>query len=173
MGRGHAEALLPMIEAVLADAGADYAALTHIACDVGPGGFTSLRIGVAAARAMALALRVPACGHSSLAIIAAGHAPHPGGFHVAVDARRGEAFVQAFDAAGDALSAPQLLAVDAFEPAVGSVVVGASGLSLPGAVMHAPDARPEARHLLRLAGEASAAAAPPSPIYLRPAAERP
>ena len=69
IGRGHAEALLPAIAALLARAGV--ARPDAIAVDIGPGSFTGLRIGIAAARALGLAWEVPVGGYASLALIAA------------------------------------------------------------------------------------------------------
>ena len=66
MTRGHAEALFPMIEEVLREAGADHAALTRIAVCTGPGSFTGIRAGVAAVRGLALGLGIPAVGISRL-----------------------------------------------------------------------------------------------------------
>lgn len=54
--------LIPLIEQTVKDAGWSYKDLTHIACVTGPGGFTSLRVGVSAANALVYALKVPVCG---------------------------------------------------------------------------------------------------------------
>ena len=72
MARGHAEALFPMIEAVLSEAGAHPGDLTRIAVCTGPGSFTGVRAGVAAARGLALGLGIPAVGVSRLAALAQG-----------------------------------------------------------------------------------------------------
>ncbi len=65
MERGHAETLLPMIETVLREAALTPAALDLLAVTVGPGSFTGLRIGLAAARGLALARKLPAIGVTS------------------------------------------------------------------------------------------------------------
>lgn len=62
MQRGHAEALFPMIDDLLAEANAAYADLTRIAVCTGPGSFTGIRVGVAAARGLSLGLGIPAIG---------------------------------------------------------------------------------------------------------------
>jgi len=66
MQKGHAEAVMPMIERV-ARAGGGFASLDRVAVTVGPGSFTGIRIGVAAARGIALACGVEAVGVSTLA----------------------------------------------------------------------------------------------------------
>src|SRR6266478_4908642 len=57
MARGHAEALVPLIAAIMSDANVEFTELDRIAVTVGPGSFTGLRVGVAAARGIALATR--------------------------------------------------------------------------------------------------------------------
>src|SRR5262249_9250239 len=73
MERGHAESLLPLVARVMAQASMRFAALDRIAVTVGPGSFTGLRVGVAAARGIALAASKPAVGLSTLSAFAAPH----------------------------------------------------------------------------------------------------
>ncbi|MDF2367000.1 tRNA (adenosine(37)-N6)-threonylcarbamoyltransferase complex dimerization subunit type 1 TsaB [Sneathiella sp.] len=97
--RGHAETLLPMIEAEMKKAGLAYKDLDLIAVTVGPGTFTGLRIGLAAARGIAIAARKPIIGLTTLeTLTAAVPVALTEGRPViaAVDARRGEVYVQAF-----------------------------------------------------------------------------
>lgn len=102
VGRGHAEALMPAI-AGLPDGGkAD-----HIAVDVGPGSFTGVRIGIAAARALAFAWGAELTGFSAMQLIAAAaardHGPHPLGdipIPVTITGGHGELFWQGFAAEG-------------------------------------------------------------------------
>lgn len=97
VGRGHAEALMPAVAKVVGDAGG---AVTSIVVDIGPGSFTGLRIGIAAARALGLAWRVPVTSTGSLTLVAAAaFAGSPGLDAVAVvaDAGRGQVYWQVFD----------------------------------------------------------------------------
>jgi tRNA threonylcarbamoyladenosine biosynthesis protein TsaB len=92
VGRGHAERLVPMIGEVLAAVGDTRADLILVDC--GPGSFTGIRVGLAAARALALAWRVEVAGYSALALIAAAAPGDEVG--VAIIGGHGELFVQRF-----------------------------------------------------------------------------
>jgi tRNA threonylcarbamoyl adenosine modification protein YeaZ len=96
-GRGHAERLLPAIAALPNGGKAD-----RIAVDVGPGSFTGVRIGVAAARALAFAWSVPVSGYSAMTLVAAGAKRETDRFMrqiaVAITGGHGELFWQIFDA---------------------------------------------------------------------------
>jgi tRNA threonylcarbamoyladenosine biosynthesis protein TsaB len=74
MKRGHAEALMPLIARVMAASGAAFAALDRIAVTTGPGSFTGLRVGLSAARGIALAANKPVVGLTTLTAYAAHHA---------------------------------------------------------------------------------------------------
>jgi len=111
IGRGHAERLMEFVDGALAAAGLDLPSVERIAVTVGPGSFTGIRVGVAAARGLALALGVAAVGVSSLAALAAGRqAGTP--LLVAMDAKRDEVYWQAFAADGQALSPPALASLE-------------------------------------------------------------
>src|SRR3974390_3374060 len=73
MVRGHAEALLPLVQRVMQQAGVSFPDIDRVAVTTGPGSFTGLRVGIAAARGMALAAAKPAVGLSTLAAFAAPH----------------------------------------------------------------------------------------------------
>lgn len=99
IGRGHAEHLIPMVQTVLNDAQATAADLTGVAVSIGPGSFTGIRVGLAAAKAFALAWSVPCVGISTLSALAAAALDlnaftEP--FLVAIDANRGQVFSQIF-----------------------------------------------------------------------------
>jgi tRNA threonylcarbamoyladenosine biosynthesis protein TsaB len=104
MERGHAETLLPMIEAVLREAALELAALDLLAVTVGPGSFTGLRIGLAAARGFALARKLPAIGVTSFDAVEVGD-PTAQPLFVALESKRAELFFQRRDRADPRLPA--------------------------------------------------------------------
>lgn len=90
--RRHAESLTPMIRFVMRQAGLSMNEIDHIAVDVGPGLFTGMRVGMAAAQSMAWALDVPVVPVTSLDAIAFGAGATEDPVAVALDARRGEVY---------------------------------------------------------------------------------
>jgi tRNA threonylcarbamoyladenosine biosynthesis protein TsaB len=107
MRYGHAEALVPMIDRVMAAAALPRSALDGVAVAVGPGGFTGIRVGLGAAQGIALALNLQLIGVSSFAAVAAALPAAPGVALVALDSRREDLYVQLFDrAAGVPLAQP-------------------------------------------------------------------
>ncbi len=109
LGRGHAEQLVPMIAALPDKGRADL-----IAVNTGPGSFTGIRVGLAAARALSLAWAAPLAGYSSLALVAAmAQAAHPGtAIDVVMTGGHGEWFFQPFDADGRAFAKAASLSPD-------------------------------------------------------------
>jgi tRNA threonylcarbamoyl adenosine modification protein YeaZ len=102
IGRGHAESLVPMIAELPGKGRAD-----RIAVSLGPGSFTGVRIGLAAARALGLAWGVEVLGYPTLALVAAiARAQHPGPVTVCMSGGHGEWFVQDF--AGNGLPENEL-----------------------------------------------------------------
>jgi tRNA threonylcarbamoyladenosine biosynthesis protein TsaB len=95
-GRQHAETLVPSIEFVCRQARVELSEISVVAVDLGPGLFTGLRVGVAAAKAMAHALRVPMIGVPSLDLVAFPLRFSPKLIVAAVDARRGELFTASY-----------------------------------------------------------------------------
>ncbi|HTJ56712.1 MAG TPA: tRNA (adenosine(37)-N6)-threonylcarbamoyltransferase complex dimerization subunit type 1 TsaB [Devosiaceae bacterium] len=160
LAQGHAELLFPRLAALLERNGLGYADLDRIAVTTGPGSFTGLRIGLSAARGLALAREIPVLGVPTLLAISLAAPP---GMPVAVllDARRDEAYFQAFSAPGLPESAPQLLPMDL---ARSLVPAGATLLESP-----FPDLGP----LARFAATADPQAFPPEASYVRSADAKP
>jgi tRNA threonylcarbamoyladenosine biosynthesis protein TsaB len=91
-GRGQAATLLPAIAAVLRQAGVDRRALSMVAVTVGPGSFTGVRVGLAAARGLALALGVPLAGITTTAVLLAAAEPDGRLAVAAIDTHLGDWF---------------------------------------------------------------------------------
>lgn len=166
VGRGHAERLIPMIGELPGGGRAD-----AILVDVGPGSFTGVRVGLAAARGLAIGWGVPVHGYSSLALLAAaGFSADPdlSRLSVVLEGGHGEVFVQHFatpliDTGPLASLRPEaaLAALDG-RPAIGSGVrhlaALAEGLDLREALPRAADA---------VLLPPACTALPPRPLYGR------
>ena len=99
MSRGQSERLMPMVREVLSEAGADFPDLDLLAVTTGPGAFTGLRIGLAAARGMALAGDLACFGVTTLDAVAAGVSEterQKANVLVVLDSKRAEVYAQAF-----------------------------------------------------------------------------
>jgi len=169
LGKGHAEHLMGAIDAALKAAGSTYADLDGIAVSVGPGSFTGVRVGVAAARGLALALKVPAVGVTTLEALAdEARDADPGRPVVArIEAGRGQAYLAGFSAGGEATFGPAALSLEAAEAFVREA--GADALLAAGTTADiATYARLAARKLA-----AGPAPQKPKPLYLREADARP
>lgn len=190
VGRGHAEMLMPMVEGVLADAGRKYGDIDLIAVTVGPGAFTGIRIGLAAARGLALALDRPCLGVTTLEAVARAtpadaRAP---ALLVAIESKRADLFVQVFGpdlapAAPPAALPPERLAetIGPLPPAASIAVAGdgaeraAAALRSAGIAVRVIDAarHPDAAQVAALAADRWRALGRPSrieaprPLYLR------
>ena len=99
----HAESLLSEIDGALAEAGCRLDAVEAFAVSVGPGAFTSLRIGISTVKGLAFGSDRPVAAVSTLAAIAQAVAPSstPAPLVAVLDARRGEVYAGVFDAAGE------------------------------------------------------------------------
>ena len=175
MTRGHQERLAPMAAEVMAMAGLDFSALERIGVTLGPGSFTGVRVGLAFAKGLSVALSIPCIGVGSLEALAA--SDHPGPMVAIIDARHGQLYVQAFDK-GAALAPPQVLSPPEAVAYVnitfggrrpGFIGPGAPALAehLEGATLHYL-AAPDPLAVARLASSASLSGGRPRPIYLRP-----
>jgi tRNA threonylcarbamoyladenosine biosynthesis protein TsaB len=158
MLHGQAEALLPMLAAAFAEAGVEFAALSAVAVTVGPGSFTGLRVGLAAAHGLGLARDCPVVGVSSFAAWAQAAAAS-GAVRVVLDSRRGDAFVQEFGATGLPLAPPRIL------PPEEALAVPA-GMTLAGDL--AGGVAPALTGIFA-AARVEALRLPPQPLYLREA----
>ena len=162
VGRGHAERLLPLIEALLGDRRP-----RGILVDCGPGSFTGLRVGLAAAHGLAIGWGVPLAGYSSLALLAVNVQEEE--MAIALQAGHGEIFVQSFGgeplAARDAMQS--LTPADAACAISAQLVIGSGAQALVDARGHgrAVDALPRAGDV-RLLPE-PLRTLPPRPIYGR------
>jgi tRNA threonylcarbamoyl adenosine modification protein YeaZ len=187
MARGQAERLIPLVAAMLVEAGTGWGDLAGIGVGTGPGNFTGVRIAIAAARGMALARDLPAAGVSRFEAAAAGRA---GRWLVVLPGRTGTVFVQAVrDGAADgpaaesaeagfadaALLAECIGILDAAgvqPPLMPPVAGGAVVVPLPVLRVAEPD---PAVAVARIAAARIAAAAVtraggprPAPVYVRP-----
>lgn len=165
LGRGHAERLVPMIASLPAKGLADI-----IAVDVGPGSFTGIRVGLAAARALSMAWGARLVGYESLWLVAAmAQADQPErAVDVCMTGGHGEWFFQPFAADGSPRAALESLPpAEAVQRSTATVIAGnqasAVAQARPGTI--ALDLRPDARRLMLL--PAHALHADPRPSYGR------
>lgn len=96
---GHASWITEMVDQLLADAKSNFAAISHVAVGCGPGSFTGIRVGLAAAHGYGLGLDIPVLGVSSLAALAHGNHASDEADHLSlalIDTRRGNIFAQGF-----------------------------------------------------------------------------
>lgn len=117
MSRGQSERLAPMVEAVMTEAGRGFESLDAVAVTRGPGSFTGVRIGMAMAKGLGQALRIPVLGitgFDAVAMAALNQAEGPlAMLAIVLESRREDLFVQLFGADGALLSDPEALPADA------------------------------------------------------------
>ncbi len=177
IGTGHAEILMGQIAGVLDAAGLAYGDLGRIAVCIGPGSFTGVRVGVSTARGLSLALTIPAIGVTTLEAIAADAVPRAGGrtLFAAIDARRGQLYVQPFDAAANPQTEPAVAAIEDAQAMIapGAAVAG-NGAALLGVgdALLADAAGGDIATVARLAAGRLPDVAP-APLYLRSADAKP
>ncbi len=121
IGKGHAERLMAIIEQAVADADIAINEIGKVVTSIGPGSFTGVRVGVATARGLALALKCPAIGISTLEALAYDArrilAERP--VLIAIDARRDELYAQFFAKDGTATSEPMIATLPAIIDQIG------------------------------------------------------
>src|SRR5258705_12524710 len=180
MSRGHAEAIMPLIARVMDQAAIEFVELDRIAVTTGPGSFTGLRVGISAARGLALAAGQPAIGLTTLAAFAAPHIAEDDTLSVvaAIDARHDNVYLQIFGPPRRTLSAPPVAslreAVRAALPGSSRIVGSAAKLIAAAWPKTEPppttvDQRgaPDIRWIARLAAAADDGHCSPQPLYLR------
>ncbi len=177
--RGHQERLAPLARDVMAQAQVAFADLDRIGVTVGPGSFTGLRVGLAFAKGLALALGRPCVGVGTLEALAAG-LEVAGRRAAVIDAGRGRVYLQVFEE-GEAITAPDSVALETAAARLvelglsgGLTLVGPGALLLAGRVPGAglvDLAAPIPGMVARLA--ARAPVTPPRPLYLRAPDARP
>jgi tRNA threonylcarbamoyl adenosine modification protein YeaZ len=186
IGRGHAERLMPMIEETLAGAKAVFADLDRIAVTIGPGSFTGVRVGIAAARGLALALDIPVVGVNTLEALAVPvmRGKSAGTAIAALDAKREEIYALARDlASGRTLIDATALRVDdvapRLQPFPRPLFVTGSGASIVAGVLGGRDIviagmteSPDIEDVAAL-GLVAERNTPPIPLYLRGADAKP
>ena len=132
---GQAEVLLPIVDAAMHEAGLTPGSLDLVATSVGPGSFTGIRVGLAAARGIALATSAGLIGVSSFEAILAGHAlPDQDSFRfvfVTLESRREDLYVQIFDRRSNAVGLPIAVMPAGFGEVV-DAAIGAAPLLVAG-----------------------------------------
>jgi tRNA threonylcarbamoyladenosine biosynthesis protein TsaB len=180
MVRGHAEALIPLIARVMDRARITFSDIDRIAVTTGPGSFTGLRVGIAAARGFALATGKPAVGLSTLAAYAAPLIAADDSLPVVavIDARHDHVYMQAFGPGGRTLVTARVVPL---REALRFAATGAPRLIGTGAKLlaaawppaeRAPSAvdplnAPDIDWVARLGAAAAETGSPPKPLYLR------
>ena len=176
---GHAVALAPMLDRLSAAAEVEFKAIGAIAVSCGPGGFTGMRVGLATARALALAIGCPAIGIGSFQALAA-TAMRSGGHHgtpvlAVLDSRRDELFAAELDGTLATTGTPMLL-----RPAAIAAYCRERSLVLAADTELTQFATPDFADLAMLHANADALTVaelvatrpdlhlPPEPIYVRP-----
>jgi tRNA threonylcarbamoyladenosine biosynthesis protein TsaB len=187
MNRGHAEALIPLVDRVMKAADAKFDAIDRIATTIGPGSFTGLRVGIAAARGFALACQKPAVGVTTLDALSAPYVTEKEAVPVvaAIDALHDNFYLHMVGAGGRVLVAPRIASLHEAIRAValGLVRIVGSGATMlashwplqevPAPLLVDPRPAPDVTWVARLGAAADPERALPRPLYLRPPDARP
>ena len=188
MERGHAEALMPLLERVVKASGLAFADFERIVVTTGPGSFTGLRVGIAAARGLGVATHIPVVGVTTLSAYAAPYlaADDQSPVIVAIDARHEHVYLEVFGPGGRTLIAPRLAplgeAIRAATQAPARIVGSAAqaiadglvnslaknpGRAAPQPIMIDTRRAPDIGWVAKIGAAVSEAQAPPKPQYLR------
>jgi tRNA threonylcarbamoyladenosine biosynthesis protein TsaB len=174
MDRGHAEALAPMVDEAMREAGIAFASLDRLAVTTGPGTFTGQRVGLAFMRGLRVALKKPLTGVTTLAVIATQAMQETKLTRAAAihDAKRDEFYVETLPGTGPAIlhrdQAIERLSHFAHEP---FTLAGTGAPAMAEALKNATLSsvrQPDALYVARLALTMPEMADAPHPLYLRP-----
>ena len=187
MIRGHAEHLVPMVRTIAEEADCALKTIDLVAVTIGPGAFTGLRVGLAAARGFALSAGVPCLGVTTLEVIAAAIVNISSSLMVVLNSKRDDVYCQIFDPDGNARTKPAIVMPTQLSEIARGHISGNSPLVLAGnaasdASEHLvragiqteifPYQYPEASILAKLAASRWSQGDPvvrPAPMYLRSA----
>lgn len=181
MARGHADALPLMVEEAMRGVEGGFSSLARIAVAIGPGSFTGIRVGLAMARAMGLALAVPVVGVSTLAAFAAPLLSELriGIIAATIDARHGSIYFQLFEASGRPLGPPRC---DTLRECVRAIGAGPAWFAGDAAALAASEAQraglpydldaarvsPDIVALARMGLAVDPSKSPARPVYVKP-----
>ena len=171
LAKGHAEKLAPQVASALANAGMALKDIDRIGVTIGPGSFTGVRVGLAFARGLAIGTGVPVIGITTLAVLVA-ELPAQGINAVAIDARRGQVYGQAF--AGHTpvteplIETPEALAaVFADFAPLDTISWAGTGATLLHPSAQPAGTQPDPLILAQLTAVAPLGPTAPQPLYLR------
>jgi len=180
MLRGHAEALMPLLARVMKQSGVAFPDIDRVAVTTGPGSFTGLRVGIAAARGIALAAGKPTVGVTTLAAYAAPQLAADENTPViaTIDARHEHVYLQVFGHGSRSLAAPRLAALSEAARAASEVpsrIVGSAAEAVaallskdaPAPLLVEAREAPDIAWVARIGAHAPEAQSPPKPLYLR------
>ena len=168
MERGQGEALIPMIQELFESAHLEIKDLTGVAVAVGPGSFTGVRIGIATARAIAMALNIPVYGVTNFEAYSYSLLKP---VTVVLDSKRDDYFIQKFDGNGVAVGAPKIATAKQLKKNLPFIAVGSGANKLAGEIgcKVLNKISPTAVSVGRVALERLDHPMPASPLYLREA----
>jgi tRNA threonylcarbamoyladenosine biosynthesis protein TsaB len=182
LGKGHAEHLMAVVGDAMQRAKITFPELDAVAVSIGPGSFTGVRVGVAAARGLAMALKVPAIGVTTLEALAAEARQRFGDVTVmsALDAGRGEINAAVYGETGATLVEPTVMTLDEavlLARRRSTVVVGSAGpriaVELPAVKTGSTSATADIGYYAAIAAGRDAGGEKPRPLYLRGADAKP